>query len=85
MLPRRVGVARPETNVCHGTKMASRNDGPGERERLLTLLPLEEESRGAGCGVRGCLVVAIIGFVLLLAAMVTLALTRTWTTPVVGY
>ncbi|MBV9774347.1 MAG: hypothetical protein JO040_10380 [Gemmatimonadetes bacterium] len=65
--------------------MEEKNGRPGEEERLATILPLHPPEPRAGCGVTGCLTVAAIGFVLLLLAMVGLALTRTWSTPVAGY
>lgn len=65
--------------------MEATDEGPGEEERLVTILPLHPPEPRAGCGVTGCLAVAAVAFVLLLLAMVALALTRTWTTPRVGY
>lgn len=56
--------------------MEESGDTPGEGERT----PADQR---AGCGVTGCLVVAGVLFVALLAAMVALALTRTWIRPVV--
>ena len=37
-----------------------------------------------GCGVQGCLTVAVVVFVMLMVAMLAIALLRSWPTPVVG-